>query len=203
MSVQNIQAYFPTMFINIWQMLFFTKEGRFNWLSVTSIIAIVTFIWSFIYNRKKLKADLVSKARIDWMNQVRPLLAEYLAAVPKYMYMYNKVTLDHDEDTRSALDDKMDEIKRLYYELNLYIPTNDSNKVVLKDMELLWGELDNITSYYNYGVQKNLFGCKENNYKHSDYETEVDKYISGLINKAAVDGSKYFKKEWEKVKAGK
>ncbi len=199
----NIQSVLPTMAIDIWQALFTTKQGRFNWLSVTALVAIVTLICSMIYNKKKLKADLISKARIDWMTEVRPLLAEYLAAVPKYMFMYNKATLDHDKKAISALDDKMDEIKRLYYELILYIPNNDSNKVVLTDMELLWGELSNITRYYNYGVKNNLFGCKSNKYQRSHYETEVDKYISGLINKTAVDGSKYFKKEWEKAKAGR
>lgn len=183
--------------------LFLTDKGYFNWVAITSLIAIVTFIWTVWFYNKKYRADLISKARIDWMSEVRPLFAEYLAAVPKYMFMYNKATLDHDKDAAAALDDKMDEIKRLYYELNLYIPNNDSNKIVLRDIELLWGELSNIIRYYNYGSKRNLFGCKANNYKRSNYETEVDKYISGLINKTAIDGSKYFKDEWEKVKSGK
>ena len=93
---------------------FFTDKGYFNWIAITSIIAIGTFIWTIWFNNKKYKADLVSKGRIDWMNQVRPLYAQYLAAVPKYMCLYNKAMVDGDKLAKESLDDKMDEIKRLY-----------------------------------------------------------------------------------------
>lgn len=179
---------------------FFTDKGYFNWIAITSIIAIGTFIWTIWFNNKKYKADLVSKGRIDWMNQVRPLYAQYLAAVPKYMYLYNKAMVDGDKLAKESLDDKMDEIKRLYYELNLYIPNNDSNKSILVDIKLLWGELSYIGDYYDYGIRRNYFAAKINRYNGTSYDTEVDKYISKLINKASMDGNEYFKNEWEKIK---
>lgn len=136
------------------------------------------------------------------MNQVRPLYAQYLAAVPKYMYLYNKAMVDGDKLAKESLDDKMDEIKRLYYELNLYIPNNDSNKSILVDIKLLWGELSYIGDYYDYGIRRNYFAAKINRYNGTSYDTEVDKYISKLINKASMDGNEYFKNEWEKIKKG-
>ena len=166
---------------------FFTDKGYFNWIAITSIIAIGTFIWTIW---------------IDWMNQVRPLYAQYLAAVPKYMCLYNKAMVDGDKLAKESLDDKMDEIKRLYYELNLYIPNNDSNKSILVDIKLLWGELSYIGDYYDYGIRRNYFATKINRYNGTSYDTEVDKYISKLINKASMDGNEYFKNEWEKIKKG-
>lgn len=182
--------------------LFFTNKGYFNWIAITGIIAIGTFIWTIWFNNKKYRADLISKTRIDWMNQVRPLYAQYIAAVPHYMFLYNKAMVGHDERAIEVLTEQMDEIKRLYYELNLYIPDNDSNKIILDDINLLWYELSYVSDYYDYGIRKNLFASRINNYRSTSYESGVDKYVSGLINRSSTDGSKYFKNEWEKIKKG-
>ncbi len=182
--------------------LFFTDKGYFNWIAITSTIAIGTFIWTIWFNNKKYRADLISKARIDWMNQVRTLLAEYLAAVPNYIYLYSKAMVDGDKESKKMLTNKMDEIKRLYYELNLYIPRNSSNAEILKNIDLLWGELDYITPYYNRGIAKNLMASERNNFRETDYEDVVDDYISRLVNKTSTVGSEYFKQEWERAKKG-
>lgn len=179
--------------------LFFTDKGYFNWIAITGIIAIGTFIWTIWFNNKKYRADLISKTRIDWMNQVRPLYAQYIAAVPHYMFLYNKAMVDGDKRATEVLTEQMDEIKRLYYELNLYIPDNDSNKIILDDINRLWNELTYIGDYYDYGIINNLFASRINK---SSYESVVDKYVSGLINRSSTDGSKYFKNEWEKIKKG-
>ncbi|WEB66520.1 hypothetical protein [Limosilactobacillus fermentum] len=178
--------------------LFFTNKGYFNWIAITGIIAIGTFIWTIWFNNKKYRADLISKTRIDWMNQVRPLYAQYIAAVPHYMFLYNKAMVGHDHDERAneVLTEQMDEIRRLYYELNLYIPDNDSNKIILNYINLLWYELGYVNDYYDYGIINNLFG------RSTSYELDVDKYISGLIIRSSTEGSKYFKNEWEKIKKG-
>lgn len=177
--------------------LFFTNKGYFNWIAITGIIAIVTFIWTIWFNNKKYRADLISKTRIDWMNQVRPLYAQYIEAVPHYMFLYNKVMVGHDKRAKEVLTEHMDEIRRLYYELNLYIPDNDSNKIILNYINLLWYELRYVGDYYDYGIRKNLFS------RSTSYELDVDKYVSGLIIRSSTDGSKYFKNEWEKIKKGK
>lgn len=101
-------------FNNIWKVIIFivkrtflTDSGYFNWISVTGIIAISTLIWTVSFNSKKYRADLVSKARIDWMSQVRPLYAQYLAAVPHYIFLYSKAMVDNDENARATVKSKM------------------------------------------------------------------------------------------------
>lgn len=201
MNIQNIKSALPTMAIDIWQVLFFTQGGRFNWLSITSIVAIVTFIWSIIYNKKKLKADLISKARLNWMDKVRSLYAAYIEAFGEYRYLYSEVFVEKDRD-KKELDNKMVEVRKLYYELELYIPSNKSNSDLLKYINLMWYELSYISDYYNYGRQHDKIVSVKTGVKRSNYETVVDEYLDRLIEEAYTLGNHFFKEEWEKVKKG-
>lgn len=187
---------------NVWNAFFVTSDGKFNWLSVTALIAIGTFIWSIFYNKKKLKADLISKARLEWMDKIRTLYATFIEDFGRYKYLYDAYFVEK-EGSKSGLDALMDEIRRIYYELKLYIPKNQSNKLLLDNIELLWCELSYISDYYNYGRQHGLLITIKSNQKRSSYDKAVDKYLSDLLIKAAEDGSKYFKKEWERAKEGK
>ena len=109
------------LYSKILKILFFSNNGYFNWLCITALVAIGTFIWNVWFNKHKFKADLISKSRIEWMNQVRPLIAKYVAAVPIYIYMYNRYFIENNGSLKK-LNYKMDEIEKLYNELNLYIP---------------------------------------------------------------------------------
>lgn len=60
---------------------FNTDKGHFNWVFVTSIVAICTFIWTIWFNSKKYKADLVSKTRIEWLQEIRELYGKYIEAI--------------------------------------------------------------------------------------------------------------------------
>lgn len=182
--------------------MFFTHYGEFNWISVTAIIAIFTLLISTIFNQRKLKADLVSKARLDWMNRVRKLYATFIADFGKYKYLYDSLFVEH-EGKKSELDDLMNEIRKTYYELNLYIPINCSNKLLLRNIELLWNELSYISDYYNYGRSKGYILSVKLGQKRSNYDEVIDIYLSNLMIKASRDGSEFFKKEWEKTKKGK
>lgn len=201
--VANQESWWLTKIEFILTRMFLTDKGYFNWIGITGLIAIGTFIWTIKFNKQKYRADLISKARVEWMDQVRPLLAEYLAAVPNYMYLYNLAMVENDSRARQQLTSKLDEIKRLYYELNLYVPNNKSNKLILDNINLLWGELSYIGSYYDFGLKKGKFSSKLDPNRKTSYEVVVDSYVSKLISDASKEASSYFKQEWEKVKHGK
>lgn len=181
--------------------MFITHYGEFNWLSITSIVAICTLIGSMIYNRRKIKADLVSKARLEWMDKVRTLYAMFIEYFAHYKYLYDECFVEN-EASKQDLDFLMDKIRKTYYELKLYIPANTSNELLLKDIELIWCELSYISDYYNYGRKHNLIKSVKFNNERTNYDEVVDEYLSELVTKSANDGSQYFKKEWEKVKNG-
>jgi len=60
--------------------ILFTKgndnKKDFEWIGVTTFLAIVTFIFNTIYSKKKFKADLVSNSRIGWIQKTRIYVLE-------------------------------------------------------------------------------------------------------------------------------
>ncbi|MFT8669474.1 MAG: hypothetical protein ABF778_06995 [Liquorilactobacillus hordei] len=185
---------------HFFKFVFLNRQGDFQWVGLTALIAVISLTVTAWDNRRKFKADLISKSRIDWMKTVRNLLACYVTDVQKYMYMYYLFSVDKKTDKKTINDkltEKMDDIKKDYYELKLFIPKNKSNQKVLRNIDLIWDELSYIGDYYDYGIPKGYFRDIK-----SHYVKMVDNYMSDLFDKTIEDGSKYFKEEWEKAKSG-
>ena len=73
--------------IHIWKQLievFFDKNGNFQWVGITSIIAILTFGYSIYSTNKKNRYDVVSKERIRWINDVKQQVTELLVLMNDY-----------------------------------------------------------------------------------------------------------------------
>lgn len=183
--------------------LFVTKDTKLNWIGITGIIAIFGLLYNLYDGRRRFMGDLRSKSRIDWMKSVRPLVAEYVTDVSKYMYLYHMWATDKDAGLKSnyniQMTEKMEGIRNTYYAIKLYVPNNESNALLLKNIELLFGELTYIGEYYDYGIGHGKFISSK---QSSNYEEIVDQYISKLLITTIEDGSKYFKKEWEVAKSG-
>lgn len=186
----------------IFKIFFLTNEGQFNWISVTALIAICTFIWSVWFNHRKLKADLISKSRIEWMTKVRDLYAEYIKYFGIYRYDYDQYVMENN-GSNEHLSEEMSNIRKLYYKLKLYIPDNDSNVLLLRNIELIWSELSYIQDFYNRGRIHGWIASTRLGLFSSSYEMVTNQYLDNLILDAVRDGSEYFKKEWDKVKQGK
>lgn len=70
--------------INIIDQLFFNKDDVFQWIGVTAIVAIVSFLVTTVNNFKKNKQDLVSKSRIDWIQRVREDASIFISSLSDY-----------------------------------------------------------------------------------------------------------------------
>lgn len=186
----------------VFSFLFVTDKNKMNWIGLTGIIAIAGLIYNLYDGRRRFRGDIISKSRIDWMKNVRPLIANYVTDISNYMYFYylhaNSKNPDRKQKLNEILTERMRLIRIEYYQINLYIPKNKSNKLILDNIYLLYGELDYIGPYYDYGLKNFKIG----NEKRTNYEVVVDEYISDLINKTVRDSSEYFKVEWEKAKRG-
>lgn len=183
--------------------LFVTDKNKMNWIGLTGIIAIAGLLYNLYDGRRRFRGDIVSKSRIDWMKSIRPLIANYVTNVSNYMYFYHlhqkEVNVENKNKINKQLTEKMALIRSQYYQITLYIPKNDSNLLILKNVNLIYGELSNIGQYYDYGISKGYFFKSG----QTPYEEVVDQYISDLFMKTIEDGSKYFKQEWETAKIGK
>lgn len=182
--------------------LFVTDKNKVNWIGFTGIIAIAGLAYNLYDGRRRFRGDIRSKSRIDWMKTLRPLIANYVTDISNYMYLYYLLMTSSDnkrkQEINKELTNKMQRIRSEYYQIKLHVPNNDSNRLVLDNVDLLYGELSDIGPYYDYGLRHS----KINTGKKTNYEEVVDGYISALINKTVKDSSEYFKEEWEKAKKG-
>lgn len=183
----------------IFKHFFVDKDGKFIWLGATSIITVITLGINAWDNRRKFRADLISKSRITWMADTKRILSEYYQVFSEYAYVYSKFATEKMPEESNKLNSQMTELmgktRRIYYEILLNIPDNESNEPLLKYVKLTFGELGNIGKYYEYGQSKSFE-------LESHYYTVVDEYISNLINAGVKESSVYFKKEWERAKKG-
>ncbi|CAB1721839.1 hypothetical protein [Lactiplantibacillus plantarum] len=189
--------------VSIWQnkvfnIFFIDHYGKFNWIGITSILAIATLTLNAWDRRRQFKADLVSQSRIKWMAEVRPIVARFIEEISNYMYLYNRFAVDNKPSLNSQLTEIMSNIKKDYYLIKLYVPTK-SNEKLLNKIELLFGELHYISEYYDYGLRT---GKIDPRVSSTPYLTVVDKYISQMMNQAVEDGQAYFKDEWKRAKSG-
>ncbi|WP_285213820.1 hypothetical protein [Lactiplantibacillus plantarum] len=189
--------------VSIWQnkvfnIFFIDHYGKFNWIGITSILAIATLTLNAWDRRRQFKADLVSQSRIKWMAEVRPIVARFIEEISNYMYLYNRFAVGNEPSLNSELTEIMSNIRKDYYLIKLYVPTK-SNEKLLNKIELLFGELHYISEYYDYGMTA---GKIDPRVPSTPYLTVVDKYISEMINQAVEDGQKYFKDEWKRAKSG-
>lgn len=90
--------------------IFLNEHGVFQWGSIVAIAAIVTLIVSCFENRKLLnhqkklndenfKGNIVSKARIEWIQEVRKKSVDFIAACYDY-FRYAKLHNDKYDDEK-------------------------------------------------------------------------------------------------------
>lgn len=175
-------------FDNIVKILFINKDNEFQWAGVTALIAIISLLATAITTIRKNRADLVSKSRIDWIQKVKAIMAEYLKDVHYYPYLFKLykepyASVDNPK-IKIELDELAKKIEENHYLLLLNLSDNDDNKELndciincvtwINSMEKQW-EINKYKFYYKDTVVSNL--------------TRVSR--------------DYFKREWDRAKKGK
>lgn len=151
--------------------------------------------------QRDIKANIVSKSRIEWISEVRILIADFIRQV-------NKVTMNishyniYKDDPETALQitkENGENIIDLNYKLHiitLYFSNNKENNVVISSLNEVYGlvaDLYDISIIYDED-------------KISEAETEslvkANILLEKRIQKSIVDCRDYLKKEWERAKLG-
>lgn len=166
--------------------LFLNKDKEFQWAGITSVVGIFTFLSTYIVTLNKNKADLVSKSRIEWIQEVKKLVTNYCISCTAYMVncedveKLKKKGCDTGE-VHELADSNFLELEKHYYLLMLNFSDNADNKQIIKCIE----------DVRNYAMAINdelINTCG----------------LSNIVVKNLVLVSRdYFKREWNRAKRGK
>lgn len=190
--------------------IFFNDVGNFQWGSVTAIGALLAFLASvgsiivtLSISKKNRRAELVSKARLEWIKEVRHLTAELLSDVfqckerTKSLEDFGKKSRnsetekdkekfkelagkEYEEFNRLAGKIKYEAIKMKIY----FTPGNDKHGEIVA----LINKVSSISLYKDTG-------------KYSSAAEMIEKTYED-IDPLATMISEYLKQEWEKAKKG-
>lgn len=97
--------------------LFVDGDGKFNWIGITSILAIISLVFNAWDRRRQFKADLVSKSRITWIENVRVATADliYLCNQLWAAQLKGKKTIPESYQNEKILILKQVELLTLYF----------------------------------------------------------------------------------------
>lgn len=192
-------------------MLFVTDKNKFNWTGIASILAIAGLIFNFWDSRRKVRADLVSKSRINWMLTVREKYADYLTLVYevaqdvinlKKMLPRDTKNQERFNYIKNRLDDRNVKLQNNYNFLLLYITENSNEKLYGPIVDLHY-EIAQMVHELYLELNPNINDISDQRYS-GIYPCKPEKIeIFQLINIAIKSASEYFKNEWEKAKQGK
>lgn len=193
------------------QFLFVTEKNKFNWIGITSVLAIISLTFTAWDSRRKLKADLISKSRIKWMDNLKGHIGLYCSAQQAKLVTLELIFryLKDERNENGELNEfgveqvnintaKLDKIEYdvsnsiALIKLNLfrYQSTDDEiEREILNNVEAIDKKISN---YQDLLTDEKY----EKGYEHGmDSEMkDIDKLLQLSAN--------YFKIEWEKAKRG-
>lgn len=168
---------------NVFLKIFLDNQNTFQWGSVTAITAVLAIIYSWQSNNKNIKANLVSKARIEWIQNVRNETSELIAL---YYSLFTVVDLNSAQEIIIKAKEKSERL--ILYFGPVYGEIKDSdgifisgdNKILITDnvKNILKNEVDNINKnefvikyistmteyffeYYNNIMNNSVLGLQE------------------------------------------
>ena len=174
--------------------------------SVTVLIAGLTFFANTCLAWKSYRADLISKARIKWLNEARNLSTQLIHAYYRSSMEVNGLYYFTDEDEDEAridsamnsLDANYDKFMEYRTLFMMYFGPNAENDKILQILDTIKSTLDNYKlTYYLY--REGEYSAEEAEKITKEYAKEGQSNLELFSNKCRA----YFKKEWVKVKKGR
>lgn len=185
----NIYQYFYIHeFDKFVKILFINKDNEFQWGGVTALVAIVSLTITAITTLRKNHAELVSKSRIEWLQKVKRIMAEYLRDLHYYPYLYSQHIDPYSGVDNLSLKKELTDLSKKIEENQYLLFMNLSDNL---DNRQLNDCIENCANWINKMEDQRA----ANSYTFV-YETTV---VTNLL-KVSRD---YFKREWDKAKRGK
>ena len=178
--------------------------GVFAFLGVM-LSAILKMICDYLINKRTVKADLVAKSRIEWIQEVRKLTADFITTSTDAVFIAQNYTIAQNRDDElkflRELDDKIVEAMMQVNLLKLYIPIhkakgdltdiNDDKKIVEKNAS------NNNYIFYCKNIVLKLHELRKGIVASS--KDDLEKGVFVATEELSRYSSVYLKKEWEKA----
>ncbi|MCP8859477.1 hypothetical protein [Latilactobacillus curvatus] len=196
----------------VWHLRFFNhffvdNDNKFNWIGITSVLAIISLTFTAWDSRRKLKADLVSKNRIKWLERLKDHITLYCLAQQTRLVTLELMFRYHKDETKDGKlrDWGVDQINK--NQENLDVSTIDASKSTALITLNLFRNDDTMETKLLENIMK--IDREINNYQDLLTDEEYNegyiydmesrmKEIDDLLEHSAI----YFKREWEKAKRG-
>lgn len=203
-------------------------DGKFQWIAVTAIAAICSFLFTAMDNRKKLNSDLISKTRIQWLNDTRELIAKYMKCQLEYRKQISDISVKIDEQvgilgwkikgTSADVDAIGAEINEAWSEadalksklqyfdtrIKLQFGENSYNGVFLNKFNELVQRINKLVDDLDEIAQK--YDKEIDIDRLEDTRDVMFEFVDGgqeLFVECTIISKKYFGLEWKKAKRGK
>lgn len=206
-----------TIFRPDWQtFLFVTDKGRFQWVGLSAAAAGIGLVVNSIQAKRKFKADLISKSRIDWIKETQKEVAKFIQSINKLCTSeaaiksvdFYKPLLKSPQYSQEEKDEASAELTRqriaasismeeAFGDIGMYSSLLDIKLSDTKD------NLEFIKS--KNALQKKTKEIVQTKMNNSQTSNELDGYVTELateVNAFKEVARKYFKREWENAKLG-
>ncbi|MFW2821534.1 hypothetical protein ACN50E_04310, partial [Levilactobacillus brevis] len=165
----------------LWHSRFFNHffvdgDNKFNWIGMTSVLAILSLTFTAWDSRRKLRADVVSKSRIQWISEARSIAGNLIGYEQKalaayrsllaYNYRKSKTLEEFSKKMKRTLNDNVIDLSKyrnlflLYFEHQTNGEYTENNLVELaNEIKKLSDEISHLVAIneYDYAIDSLVF----------------------------------------------
>lgn len=201
-----------------WQVfLFTTNENRFQWVGITAAAAGIGICINAIQARKKYKADLISKSRIDWIAQTKPVLSEFMVLSSKSIVLLteikrwemtyisgnpdnedNQITFKNYSDKIDNYNELNEQLQRVRRHIIMSFSDADDNEQIVSKITAIDDVREGYLGFLNTVDDPDVFEQITDSNMLEGNSIHMNRLIEDLMN----ESRDYFKNEWDRAKRG-
>ncbi len=201
----------------------YEDNGHFPWVGVSAFLAGIGLILNAMQNRRKFKADLISKSRLELMKEGRKKISSFSAlessrykdkldVETSRLYVELAPDFESKKNHQSIYYDKVDEnnenitnIQIAEIHLKLLFTGSEKNKELQICISELGTKANSLDRAIENAAQRNIDRKNIITAYYLSIDPEViqaNDEFNKALNELIKCSSEYFQREWEKVKSG-
>lgn len=200
LKISDLNKSWLKSFLYSLKFLFITEENKANWVAIGAVSVLISYWITIRENTKKIDAELIAKARIEWIQKARDTTAEMITYILKYTQIAKEI--DEKKHYKRIRGRGFNRINESYAAINklilLFGPDDDgcTKETSIDDKET--NDFKNELIVEKLKSLKKLLNEEEENlisYRITDTYKAINDQIEELSDIFRI----YYKIEWKKV----